>query len=107
MTPIDHPVMGSKGMVASPHYLASLAGARMLMAGGNAVDAALATNAVLGVVYPHMCGPGGDLFLLFYSARKGRLFGLNASGRSPSRASRAFFASRGLTSIPLRGILAV
>jgi len=107
MTLMDHPVMGSQGMIASPHYLASLAGARMLMAGGNAVDAAVAANAVLGVVYPHMCGLGGDLFLLIYSAQERRLFGLNASGRSPARATPAFFASRGLTSIPLRGILAV
>lgn len=104
---MENPVMGRRGMVASPHYLASLAGARMLMAGGNAVDAAIAANAVLGVVYPHNCGIGGDLFMLIYSAKDGELIGLNASGRSPARAARDFFAQKGLSSIPLRGILSV
>jgi len=107
MAPMNHPAMGRRGMVASPHYLASLAGARMLLAGGNAADAAIAANAVLGVVYPHMCGLGGDLFLLTYSAKQHGIFGLNGSGRSPRLATRALFAERGLSSIPLRGILPV
>lgn len=75
--------MAPHGLVASPHYLASQAGVDILKKGGTAVDAAIATNAVLGVVYPHMCGIGGDLFMLIYSAPEGRLIGLNASGRSP------------------------
>ena len=107
MARIEHPVMGRKGMVASPHYLASSAGARILLSGGCAVDAAIAANAALGVVYPHMCGIGGDLFMLVYSGKEERLVGLNASGRSPARATRAFFAERGLRSIPLRGVLSV
>ncbi len=107
MAPVENPVLGKKGMVATPHYLASLAGARTLLSGGCAVDAAIAANAVLGVVYPHMCGMGGDLFMLIYSAQEGRLIGLNASGRSPARATRAFFAERGLGSMPERGILSV
>jgi len=107
MAPLENPVLGRKGMVATPHYLASLAGARILLSEGSATDAAIAANAVLGVVYPHMCGIGGDLFMLIYSAQQDELIGLNASGRSPARATRAFFAEQGLSSIPERGILSV
>jgi len=77
------------------------------MSGGNAVDAAIATNAALNVVYPHMCGVGGDAFFLIYDAGSRRLVGLNASGRAPARAEIGFFKSRGLESIPARGILPV
>src|ERR687886_115207 len=75
-------VYGYDGMVAAPHYLAALAGASALRDGGSAVDAALAANLVMGVVWPHMCGTGGDLFAQVWSARDGRLVGLNASGRA-------------------------
>lgn len=95
------------GMVSSPHYLASNAGLRVLMDGGNAVDAAIATNAALNVVYPHMCGVGGDAFFLIYDAKSRKLVGLNASGRAPARADIGFYASRGLKSIPVRGMLPV
>jgi gamma-glutamyltranspeptidase/glutathione hydrolase len=70
--------------VASPHYLASSAGLAVLAQGGNAVDAAVATNLVLAVVYPHMCGVGGDLFAMVW--REGELSGLNSSGRLPANA---------------------
>lgn len=103
----EYPVAGREGAIASPHYLASLAGARILQEGGNAVEAAVCANAVLGVVYPHMCGLGGDLFMLIYSAREDRLLGLNASGRSPALATRSFFSQRRFTSIPSRGILSI
>jgi gamma-glutamyltranspeptidase/glutathione hydrolase len=99
--------IATHGMVASPHYLATAAGLRILQQGGNAVDAAVATSAVLTVVYPHMCSPGGDAFWLIHPAEEGRLRGLNASGRAPYAATRAFFEGRGLTSIPLRGLLPV
>ena len=56
------PVYSADGVVAAPHYLASLAGIGVLRDGGSAVDAAIAANLVLAVVWPHMCGPGGDLF---------------------------------------------
>jgi gamma-glutamyltranspeptidase len=95
------------GMVVSPHYLASFEGARILREGGNAVDAAIATNAVLSVTYPHMCGIGGDAFFLIYNADNGRLYGLNASGRAPYAAKRELFRSKGISSIPVRGMLPV
>jgi len=70
--------------VASPHYLASSTGLTVLASGGNAVDAAVAMNLVLAVVYPHMCGLGGDLFVMVWA--DGELVGLNSSGRLPAEA---------------------
>lgn len=70
--------------VCSPHYLASSAGLAVLAGGGNAVDAAVATNLVLSVVYAPECGPGGDLFAIVWN--EGRLHGLNSSGRLPANA---------------------
>jgi gamma-glutamyltranspeptidase / glutathione hydrolase len=70
--------------VCSPHYLASSAGLAALASGGNAVDAAVAANLVLAVVYPHMCGLGGDLFAIVWAG--GELSGLNSSGRLPAGA---------------------
>jgi gamma-glutamyltranspeptidase len=99
--------MAPHGLVASPHYLASQAGVDILKKGGTAVDAAIATNAVLNVVYPHMCGIGGDAFwLIFDSASKDLAF-LNASGRSPYVATIDYFQRAGMNSIPLRGLLPV
>lgn len=74
-------------MVGSPHYLATAAGVDALRRGGSAVDAAIATNAVLAVVTPHLCGMGGDLFALLYQADNGELAGLNGSGRAPREAT--------------------
>ena len=99
--------MAPHGLVASPHYLASEAGVDILKKGGSAVDAAIATNAVLNVVYPHMCGIGGDAFWLIYDAEKEDLAFLNASGRSPYRANIDYFKKAGMNSIPLRGLLSV
>jgi gamma-glutamyltranspeptidase/glutathione hydrolase len=81
--------------VASPHYLASAAGLAALSRGGNAVDAAIATNLVLAVVYPHMCGLGGDIFAMVW--KDGELTGLNSSGRLPAAATP-------VDSVPGRGI---
>jgi gamma-glutamyltranspeptidase/glutathione hydrolase len=99
--------MAPHGLVASPHYLASQAGVDILKRGGTAVDAAIATNAVLNVVYPHMCGIGGDAFWLIYDASKKNLAFLNASGRSPYAASIEYFQKAGMKSMPIRGLLAV
>jgi gamma-glutamyltranspeptidase/glutathione hydrolase len=71
------------GIVAAPQFLASQAGAHILEEGGNAIDAAIAANAVMGVVQPYVNGMGGDLFALYYEANTGKLYGLNASGWTP------------------------
>jgi gamma-glutamyltranspeptidase len=76
------PTDGTHGIVVSPHHLASQAGIDVLEAGGNAVDAAIAVNAVLGVVLPDTCGPGGDLLALVHEPGKDAPSALNASGRS-------------------------
>jgi gamma-glutamyltranspeptidase/glutathione hydrolase len=73
--------------IATPHYLASSAGIAVLTSGGNAVDAAVAANLVLAVVYPHMCGLGGDLFAMVWA--EGELAGLNSSGRLTAGAKLA------------------
>lgn len=72
--------------VASPHYLASSVGLGVLTKGGNAADAAVAMNLTLAVVYPHMCGLGGDLIAMVW--HEGKLHGLNSTGRLPSNAGR-------------------
>jgi gamma-glutamyltranspeptidase/glutathione hydrolase len=97
--------MASHGMVAASHPLAAQIGLDVLKGGGNAVDAAIATSAALGVVEPMMCGAGGDLYALVWDAKTQKLYGLNASGRAPYKATRAFFAEKGLKEIPLSGPL--
>jgi gamma-glutamyltranspeptidase/glutathione hydrolase len=101
------PAYSADGVVATPHYLASLAGIDVLRDGGSAVDAAIAANMVLGVVWPHMCGPGGDLFAQVWHAPEKRLFGLNASGRAGSGMSLEAYQARGLTHMPSRGVRSV
>jgi gamma-glutamyltranspeptidase / glutathione hydrolase len=98
-------VMAPHGMVATSQPLAAQAGLDVLRAGGSAVDAAIAANAVLGVVEPMSCGIGGDLYAIVWDAKGKKLHGLNASGRSPYRATREFFAARKLDEIPVTGPL--
>ena len=98
---------GAHGAVVAPHHLATAAGLAVLRAGGHAVDAAIATNAVLGVVMPSACGIGGDAFWLIWDAAVRRQFALNGSGRSPAGADAATLRSRGMTTLPLRGPLSV
>ncbi len=81
-------------MVATSQPLASQIGLDLLQQGGTAVDAAIAANAVLGLVEPHMCGMGGDLFAIIWDARTRQLYGLNASGRSPRGLSRETLMQR-------------
>lgn len=100
-------VMGREAAVTSDHVLASAAGAAVLRAGGNAVDAAIAMAAVLSVVRPHMNGIGGDNFLLVREARTGRVFGLNGSGRAGSKATPALISAQGHRTMPGSGILSV
>lgn len=95
------------GMVACPHYLASEAGLSILQQGGHAVDAAIAVNAALSVVYPHMTGLGGDGFWLIYQAAANQVYGLNGSGRAGRNITREIFTEAGLDAIPQRGPQAV
>lgn len=99
--------MGTDVMVATPHYLASLAAVRTLLSGGNAIDASIAASAVLTVVYPHNTTIGGDAFSIVYMPKKGELKGINASGRSPYAASLDYFRANGIERIPLTGLLPV
>src|SRR5258707_2258186 len=92
--------MARDGMVSCCHPLASLAGVDVLRAGGNVVDAAIATNAVLAVTQPNYCGLGGDLFCLYYEAESRRVHFLNGAGRSGSRAGLEELARRGMRHLP-------
>jgi len=93
------------GMVASTHPQAVRVGVEILRAGGNAVDAAIATNAAMGLMEPMSCGIGGDLFAIVWDAKTGKLYGLNASGRAPYAARIELFKSKGLKEIPATGPL--
>lgn len=94
---------GARGAVVAPHHLATSAGLAVLAAGGHAVDAAIATNAVLGVVQPNGCGIGGDAFWLVWDEARGEQVALNGSGRAPAAATAATLRNLGLERIPLRG----
>ena len=98
---------GLRGAVVAPHHLATSAGLAVLAAGGSAVDAAIATNAVLGVVMPSGCGIGGDAFWLIWDAATERQLALNGSGRAPAAADPAALRKAGLETLPFRGPLAV
>ncbi len=100
-------LMGTRWMITADHPLAAQAGAGVLDSGGNAVDAAVAANLVMTTVRPHMCGLGGDLFMLIFNASAGRLEVLNASGRAPARATRAAYGALGYRAVPDTGIHAV
>jgi gamma-glutamyltranspeptidase/glutathione hydrolase len=98
-------VIAPHGMVATSHPLATQVGLDVLKQGGNAVDAALAADAALGLMEPMSCGVGGDLYALVWDAKTKKLYGLNASGRSPYAATRDLFAKKGLKEIPTNGPL--
>jgi len=98
-------VMAPHGIVATSQPLAAQAGLEILRKGGNAVDAAIATNAAIGLMQPMSCGIGGDLYAIVWDAKTQKMYGLNASGRSPYGANRDLFAKKGLKEIPLTGPL--
>ena len=98
-------VIAPYGMVATSQPLAVQVGVDVLKKGGHAVDAAIAVNAMLGLVEPMSCGLGGDLFAIVWSARAEALVGFNGSGRAPRAMTRDLFASRELERIPDRGPL--
>src|SRR3954452_9091340 len=93
-------VISRRGVVASESPLASQAGAMILASGGNAVDAAIAANAVMGVVSPMMNGMGGDMFAIIYEAKSGKIYGINASGWAPAKLTIQELQKRGLTNMP-------
>jgi len=100
-------VMAQNGMAATSHPLSTQVALDVLKAGGNAIDAAIAANAMEGVVEPHVNGIGGDLFAIVWDAKTKKLYGLNGSGRSPKSLTLAEFKKRGLTHIPSTGPLPV
>jgi gamma-glutamyltranspeptidase/glutathione hydrolase len=100
-------VIAQNGMAATSQPLATQVALDILKKGGNAIDAAIAANAVLGVVEPVSCGVGGDLFAIIWSADKGKLYGLNASGRSPRSLKLEYFQNNGYEFIPSYGPLPV
>jgi gamma-glutamyltranspeptidase / glutathione hydrolase len=97
-------VVSTNGIVASESPLASQAGVRILESGGNAVDAAITTNAMMGVVSPMMNGMGGDLFAIVYDAKANKLYGLNASGWAPRALTIDFLHKQGLREMPQVGV---
>ena len=100
-------VIAQQGMACTSQPLATQAALDVLKQGGSAVDAAIAANAVLGVVEPMSCGIGGDLFAIVWDTKTAKLHGLNASGRSPAALKREHFTEKKLTSIPKEGPLPV
>ena len=101
------PVIAEHGMVSTSHPLASQIGLDILKKGGNAIDAAIAANAALGLMEPTGCGIGGDLFALVWDSKTKKLYGLNASGRSPQSLTLDTLRSMGLSQIPSYGPLPV
>jgi gamma-glutamyltranspeptidase/glutathione hydrolase len=95
------------GIVAASQPLAARAGVQILERGGNAVDAAIATNAVMALVEPHYNGIGGDLFAMYYEAKTGKLYGLNAGGWAPTGLTPELLKSKGNTRMPSSGIYSV
>ena len=98
-------VMAKNGMVATSQGLATHIGLDVLRKGGSAVDAAIAADAGLGLMEPMSCGIGGDLFAIVWDNKTKKMYGLDASGRSPYKATREYFKSRKLKEIPEYGPL--
>ena len=100
-------VIAQNGMVASSHPLATQIGIEILKNGGNAIDAAIAVNAALGLMEPTGCGIGGDLFAIVWDPKTKKLHGLNASGPSPHSLSLDYFLDNDYEGIPFYGVLPV
>ena len=100
-------IIAGNGMAATSQPLATQVALDILKKGGNAIDASIAANAVLGLMEPTGCGIGGDLFAIIWDAKTQKLYGLNASGRSPRSLSLEYFLENGYSSIPALGPLPV
>ncbi len=96
-------IIGEKGMVTAPHRAAAEAGAEVLRAGGNALEAMIAAAATIAVVYPHMNGIGGDVFFIVAEPGKPPR-AVDASGRAGSLATIARYEKKGYDAIPSRGV---
>src|SRR5918995_1442278 len=99
-------LVGTHGMVASTHWLASSAGMAVLESGGNAFDAAVAAGLTLQVVEPHLNGPGGEVPIIFHSAERAETLVIGGQGPAPAAASIAHFEELGLDLVPGTGLLA-
>ena len=95
------------GIVAASQPLAARAGVQILERGGNAIDAAIAANATIGLMEPTGNGLGGDLFIIYYEAKSGTVYGLNSSGWAPTGLTPDHLAAKGITEMPQRGIYSV
>ena len=100
-------VIAENGMVATSHPLATQIGIDILKDGGNAIDAAIAANAAIGLMEPTGNGIGGDLFAIIWVEKDKKLYGLNASGRSPKNLTLDYFKENNMTEIPAYGPLPV
>ena len=100
-------VISQQGIAATSQVLASQAGAMILAKGGSAVDAAIASNAVLGVTEPLMTGLGGDLFVIYWDKKTGKLTGLNSSGAAPKELTPEFLAKQNIKRMPQDGVHSV
>ncbi len=100
-------VIAENGMVATSHPLATQVGIDILKAGGNAIDAAIAANAAIGLMEPTGNGIGGDLFAIIWIQKDKKLYGLNASGRSPKNLTLDYFKENNIIKIPAYGPLPV
>jgi gamma-glutamyltranspeptidase/glutathione hydrolase len=100
-------VIAKQGIAATSQTLASETAAEILAKGGSAVDAAIAANAVLGLVEPMMDGIGGDVFAIYWDAKSGKLTGLNGSGPAPRGLSPKLLADKGMKTMPAAGIHSV
>ena len=100
-------VLAQNGMVATSHPLATQIGLDILKNGGNAIDAVIAANSALGLMEPTGCGVGGDLFAIVWDGKTKKLYGLNASGRSPEKLTLDYFEKQNMTKIPSHGALPV
>ena len=100
-------ILARNGMAATSQPLATQVALDILKKGGSAVDAAIAANAVLGLVEPASCGIGGDLFAIVWSAEDQKLYGFNGSGRSPRAISIDYFSERDMKYVPFTGPLPV
>lgn len=100
-------ILAQNGMAATSQPLATQVALDILKKGGSAIDAAIAANAVLGLVEPASCGVGGDIFAIVWSAEEQKLYGLNGSGRAPKSLSIDYFMDKGMKHVPFYGPLPV